>query len=177
VAATQPRGKREPAALRAPTPSQTVGPFFGFALPFEGDSEATPPGNGVLRIEGQVLDGAGEPVTDGLLELWQGEQFARCATDPEGVFHFAALKPPPVPGPEGTTQAPHFTLTVFARGLLRQLQTRIYLPDEEAANASDWVLAQVEPPRRATLVARAEDGVLRFDVRLQGERETVFFAL
>ena len=161
----------------APTPSQTIGPFYGFALPFEGDSEATPPGHGVLRIEGQVLDGAGAPVTDGLLELWQGEQFARCATDAEGVFHFTALKPVPVPGPDGTTQAPHFNLTVFARGLLRQLQTRIYLPDEEAANAADWVLVQIGPERRQTLIARSEDGVLRFDVHLQGEGETVFFAL
>jgi protocatechuate 3,4-dioxygenase alpha subunit len=82
-----------------------------------------------------------------------------------------------VPGPDGTTQAPHFNLTVFARGLLMQLRTRIYLPDEETANAADWVLAQVEPERRATLIARSEGGVLRFDVRLQGEGETVFFAL
>ncbi|HEV1997905.1 MAG TPA: protocatechuate 3,4-dioxygenase subunit alpha [Candidatus Dormibacteraeota bacterium] len=161
----------------APTPSQTIGPFYGFALPFDGDSEASPPGPGVLRIEGQVLDGAGEPVTDALLELWHGDQFARCATDTEGVFHFTARKPLPIPGPDGTSQAPHFSLTVFARGLLRQLETRIYLPDEEAANAVDWVLAQVEPERRASLIARSEGGVLRFDVRLQGERETVFFAL
>ena len=163
--------------LTGPTPSQTIGPFFGFALPFEADSAAAVPGPGVLRIEGQVLDGAGAPVTDGLLELWQGEQFARCATDAEGVFHFTALKPVPVPGPDGTTQAPHFNLTVFARGLLRQLQTRIYLPDEEAANAADWVLVQIGPERRQTLIARCEDGVLRFDVHLQGEGETVFFAL
>jgi protocatechuate 3,4-dioxygenase, alpha subunit len=160
-----------------PTPSQTVGPFYGFALPFESDSEAAPPTNGVLRIEGQVFDGEGAPVTDGLLELWQGEQFARCATDSEGVFHFTALRPLPTAGPDGTIQAPHFNLTVFARGLLRQLQTRIYMPDEEAANTADWVLARVDPERRSTLVAMSEGGVLRFDLRLQGERETVFFAL
>ncbi|MDQ6898088.1 MAG: protocatechuate 3,4-dioxygenase subunit alpha [Candidatus Dormibacteraeota bacterium] len=164
-------------ARTAPTPSQTVGPFFGFALPFPGDSDALGPGPGELRIEGQVLDGAGTPIPDALLELWQGEQFARCATDAEGAFHFTASKPAPRPGPDGTVQAPHFSLTVFARGLLRQLQTRIYLPDETAANGADWVLGQVEPERRATLIARSEPGALRFDIRLQGERETVFFAL
>jgi protocatechuate 3,4-dioxygenase alpha subunit len=129
-----------------------------------------------VRIEGRVLDGAGEPVTDALLELWHGEQFARCRTDAEGVFQFTVLKPLPIPGPDGTTQAPHFSLTVFARGLLRHLQTRIYLPDEEAANTADLVLAQVEPERRPTLIARSKGGVHRFDVRLQGEGETVFFA-
>ncbi|MBJ7601956.1 MAG: protocatechuate 3,4-dioxygenase subunit alpha [Candidatus Dormibacteraeota bacterium] len=164
-------------ARTAPTPSQTVGPFFGFALPFAGGSDAIPSGQRELRIEGQVLDGAGAPIPDALLELWQGEQFARCATDVEGAFHFTASKPAPMPGPDGTVQAPHFSLTVFARGLLRQLQTRIYFPDETAANSADWVLARVEPERRPTLVARAEPGALRFDVRLQGEGETVFFAL
>lgn len=151
------------------TPSQTVGPFFGFALPFDGDSEAVS-GDG-LRIEGQLLDGAGEPVPDGLLEVWQGDQFARCGTDPEGVFHFRVRKPQPVDG-----QAPHLEVLVFARGLLRQLATRLYFPDEEAANAADPVL-QAAGERRDTLIARDEGGVLRFDVRLQGEGETVFFDL
>jgi len=138
--------------MRPPTPSQTVGPFFGFALPLvdtAGDS----------RVEGQVLDGAGEPVTDALLEIWQGELFSRCRTDEEGAFHFAM------------PEAVHFVnVTVFARGLLRHLNTRMYMPD-----AHSEVPAQIDPERRSTLVARREGGVLRWDVRLQGPQETVFF--
>src|SRR5215470_2274172 len=142
-----------------PTPSQTVGPFFGFALPFPDDQcavDADTPG--AVRIEGQLLDGAGTPVPDGLLEAWQGDQFARSGTDPEGTFHFVVRKP--APGPDG--HAPHLTLTVFARGLLRHLTTRLYFPDEAAANAGDPALLAVEPERRHTLVARDDGGVLRF---------------
>ena len=163
-----------------PTPSQTVGPFFGFALPFAGDANAVDPGSpGALRIEGQVLDGAGDPVPDALVEAWQADAFARCRTDAEGAFHFVLLKPGPVTAPDGRTQAPHLNITVFARGLLRQLITRLYFPDEAAANAVDPVLKLVEgPEERSTLVA-ANDGVgkLRFDIHLQGDRETVFFAI
>jgi protocatechuate 3,4-dioxygenase alpha subunit len=153
-----------------PTPSQTVGPFFGFALPFEEGHDAAHD-QPSLRIEGQLLDGAGEPVPDGLVEMWGGEQFARCRTDSEGAFHFSVVKP--APGDE----APHMNLTVFARGLLRHLSTRLYFPDEEVANASDRTLSLIEPARRHTLIARSEGRVLRFDIRLQGESETVFFAL
>jgi protocatechuate 3,4-dioxygenase alpha subunit len=150
-----------------------VGPFFGFAMPFPGDHQAVDGAEpGAVRIEGQLLDGAGEPVPDGLLEAWHGEQFARCGTDPEGMFHFVVRKPPA--GADG--QAPHLEITVFARGLLRHLATRLYFPDEEAANAADPALQLVPVERRHTLVARADNGVLRFDVRLQGEDETVFFA-
>ncbi|MGA8923931.1 MAG: protocatechuate 3,4-dioxygenase subunit alpha [Candidatus Dormiibacterota bacterium] len=156
-----------------PTPSQTIGPFFGFALPFEDDANAVAPqAAGAVRIEGQVLDGAGEPVPDALLEVWHGEQLARCRTDAEGAFHFILSKPEAATG-----AAPFLNVTVFARGLLRQLCTRIYFPDERAANDADPVLARVEPQRRQTLVARQDAGVLHFDVRLQGEDETVFFAL
>jgi protocatechuate 3,4-dioxygenase alpha subunit len=155
---------------RVPTPSQTVGPFFGYALPFEGGHD-TASGAAALRIEGQLLDGAGEPVPDGLLELWAGQQFARCGTDSEGLFRFTVVKP--APGDE----APHLNVTVFARGLLRHLATRIYFPDEEAANASDRILNLVDPARRHTLIAHSEGAVLRFDIRLQGESETVFFAV
>jgi protocatechuate 3,4-dioxygenase alpha subunit len=159
---------------RTPTPSQTVGPFFGFAMPFAGDHSAVAADAlGALRIEGQLLDGAGEPVPDGLLEAWHGDQFARSRTDPEGLFHFVVRKP--APGPDG--QAPHLEVTVFARGLLRHLPTRLYFPDEALANAADPVLERVPAERRHTLVARDDAGVLRFDVRLQGEDETVFFAL
>jgi len=154
---------------RSPTPSQTVGPFFGFALPFAGDAEFD--GDGI-RIEGQVLDGEGQPVGDAILELWEGDQFARCRTDAEGAFHFRARRPVAQPG-----QAPHFELWVFARGLLRQLATRVYLPDEEEANRADPALRAVAADRRETLIARPSGEVLIFDVRLQGDRETVFFAL
>ena len=156
-----------------PTPSQTVGPFFGFALPFPGDSDAQ--GGGGVRIEGQLLDGAGEPVSDGVLEVWSGDQFARCTTDSEGTFHFTVAKPSGESVPVG--DAPHLNVTVFSRGLLRHLATRIYFPDEEAANSRDRILNLVEPERRSTLIAAAVGRVLHFDVRLQGDRETVFFGL
>jgi protocatechuate 3,4-dioxygenase alpha subunit len=161
-----------------PTPSQTVGPFFGFALPFEAGPETVDAGApGALRIEGRLLDGDGLPVPDGLLELWQGDQFARCRTDAEGGFQFTVRKPETVPEPEGQRQAPHFNVNVFARGLLKHLLTRVYFPDEEAANAADPVLRLVEEDLRRTLVARDGGGVMRFDVHLQGEEETVFFAV
>ena len=140
-----------------PTPSQTVGPFFGFALPFEDGASCVASG---IRIEGQVLDGTGEPVPDALLEISQDEQFGRCRTDNEGAFHFTVREP----------EAGYLDVTVFARGLLRHLSTRLYFP-----GAEDEVLAMVEPKRRQTLVARRDGEVLHFDVRLQGEDETVFF--
>lgn len=141
---------------RAPTPSQTVGPFFGFAVPFEGDADA----GSDERIEGRVLDGAGEPIPDALLEISEGMQFARCRTDAEGAFHFAVNAP--VDG--------FFNVTVFARGLLRPLFTRIYLPE-----TAEGVPEVVDPGRRATLVARRDGGILNHDIHLQGELETVFF--
>ena len=161
------------------TPSQTVGPFFGVGLPFEKGEQLAPPGSAdVMRIEGQVLDGKGEPVPDALLEIWQpGTGFGRARTDSEGAFSFTTVKPGAVPAPDGRVQAPHFNVTVFARGLLRHLVTRLYFPDETEANAADPVLNLVEPARRETLVAKNCGGVLHFDVRLQGEQETVFFAI
>ena len=105
-----------------PTPSQTVGPFFGFALPFTGDVDAVrPDGTGTLRVEGQVLDGAGEPVPDSLVEVWHASQFARCRTDVEGAFHFNLTKPAALRLFDGRVRAPHMNVTVFARGLLRHL--------------------------------------------------------
>jgi protocatechuate 3,4-dioxygenase, alpha subunit len=162
-----------------PTPSQTVGPFFGFALPFADDAQAVDPRTpGAARIEGQVLDGAGKPVPDALVEIWQADQFARCRTDPEGAFHFVVVKPGGIPGPCGRAQAPHLNVTVFARGLLRHLVTRLYFPEERAANAADPVLQLItEAQARSTLVATEDCGVLRFDIHLQGDRETVFFAI
>ena len=134
-----------------PTPSQTVGPFFGFALQPVEQSEG-------VRVEGQLLDGAGEPVSDGLLEVSAEDQFARCRTDEEGAFHFTVRK------------ARFASITVFARGLLRQLNTRMYFPGE-----SDDALARVDADRRHTLFAQQDGEVLRFDIRLQGPGETVFF--
>jgi protocatechuate 3,4-dioxygenase, alpha subunit len=174
------------------TPSQTVGPFFGVGLPFEHGEELAPPGAvGVVRVEGQVFDGNGDPVPDALLEIWQpdaqgryglapqGEAtgFGRCRTDAEGAFSFVTVKPGRTQAADGRLQAPHLNITVFARGLLRHLVTRMYFPDEAATNADDPVLNLVAPARRPTLLAEHDGGVLRFDVRLQGDRETVFFAI
>jgi len=183
-----------------PTPSQTVGPFFHIGLPDDGGHELVPPGHPhAIRLLGTVLDGEGEPVRDALIELWQANRdgrydhpedareeiplepgfrgFGRCGTDTSGGYHFVTVKPGPVPHPDGAMQAPHIDVSVFARGLLKRLVTRIYFPDERDANESDPVLASVEPERRAALVAREEDGALRFDIHLQGDRETPFFDL
>jgi len=181
-----------------PTPSQTIGPFFEFSLLDRDRSRVVPPDRpGAIRIEGTVYDGAGEPVDDAMLELWQADEegrypepdedgapregvfpgFARCGTDDAGNFAFVTVKPGRVPGPNGMLQAPHVCVSVFARGLLKRLVTRIYFPDEAEANEGDSILNLVEDPEaRSTLVAKeAGDGVLRFDVRLQGDRQTVFF--
>lgn len=161
------------------TPSQTVGPFFGVGLPFKNGEQVVPPGSaGAVRLEGQVLDGNGEPVPDALLELWEPSTgFGRSRTDAEGAFSFLTTKPSAAPAPDGRMQAPYLNVTVFARGLLRHLVTRIYFPDETEANAIDPVLSLVEPARRETLIAKSYGGVLHFDVRLQGDEETVFFAI
>jgi protocatechuate 3,4-dioxygenase alpha subunit len=183
-----------------PTPSQTVGPFFHIGLPDHGGHELVPCGHPhAIRVFGTVLDGEGAPVRDALIELWQANRygrydhpedareeiplepgfrgFGRCGTDSSGGYRFVTVKPGPVPHPGGGMQAPHIDVSVFARGLLKRLVTRIYFPDERDANESDPVLASVEPERRAALVAREEDGALRFDIHLQGDRETPFFDL
>lgn len=158
------------------TPSQTVGPFFALGLCAQPCNELVPGG---VRIEGRVLDGAGEPVPDAMVEIWQADEhgsyrsdfgWARCGTDAEGRFSFRTVKPGRVDG-----QAPHLEVLVFARGLLKPVLTRMYFPDEE--NAADPVLASVKPERRETLVAASDGADLRFDLHLQGDRETVFFAV
>lgn len=127
---------------------------------------------GAIRVEGQVLDGNGEPVPDAMLEVWAPSVgFGRCRTDPEGAFHFVVAKPG-----SSSDGAPHLNVTVFARGLLRHLVTRMYFPGEPK-NDDDPVLKRVEPARRSTLIAVEDRGVLHFDIRLQGENETVFFAI
>jgi protocatechuate 3,4-dioxygenase alpha subunit len=176
------------------TPSQTVGPFFSFALPYEGGPQLVPPGTpGAVRLEGRLLDGRGQPVPDGLIEILQadpagsyapgnGQQggfrgFGRCKTGSEGEFSFLTVKPGRVPYPDGRLQAPHIEVLVFSRGLLKHLVTRIYFPDEEVANAADPVLASItDPGVRSTLVARDDGGVLVFDIHMQGDRETAFLA-
>ena len=162
-----------------PTPSQTVGPFFGVGLPYDGSENVIAPGSpGAIRIEGQVLDGHGDPVPDALIEIWKPDAgFGRCRSDPEGAFHFVVRKPAVEASADGIREAPYFNVTVFARGLLRHLITRLYFPDEAEANAKDPVLQSIEDERRSTLIARAEGNVLHFDIRLQGDRETVFFAI
>ena len=151
------------------TPSQTVGPYYTIGLVRRDDSrlvEHNDPGS--LRLIGSLLDGQGTPIADGMIEIWDGDRWARSATDSEGRFSFTVTKPGPRPG-----ETPRFDVFVFARGLLRHQLTRIYFPDEP--NETDPVFAALSEEERATLVAELEDGALRFDIRMQGDRATVFF--
>jgi protocatechuate 3,4-dioxygenase, alpha subunit len=164
------------------TPAQTAGLFFGFALPWPDGAWAVAPGTpGAIRIQGQVVDGHGEPVPDVLVETWQvgpaeARGFGRCPTDEEGRYAIVTLKPKRLDGGDGTTHAPHLALSLFGRGLSRRLVTRIYFADEEEANAGDPLLAAIgDRATRATLLATRTEGGYRFDIRLQGGRETVFF--
>jgi protocatechuate 3,4-dioxygenase alpha subunit len=161
------------------TPSQTVGPFFSIGLcsrplgpPVAADAA------GAVRIRGRVLDGDGAPVPDAMIEVWQDAAgWARCGTDAEGRYDLVMLRPGRVRATDGREQAPHLEVLVFARGLLRHLRTRLYLPDEEEANAADPLLAAIaRPADRASLIAAPEADALRFDVHLQGERQTTFLA-
>jgi len=158
--------------MLASTPSQTVGPFFALGL---GDSSLgnviDPSRADAIRIDGIVRDGAGEPVPDALVEIWQEEGCARAATSPEGSFSFVTVKPGELPGLDGVTQAPHIAVSVFARGLLTRLVTRIYFPDEAEANSRDPLLRELGG---AALVAQPGDDGLRFDIALQGDNETAF---
>lgn len=170
------------------TPSQTIGPFFGFALAWMDGSHLVPEGSDVaVTLMGRITDGAGDPVPDAMVEIWQADAegrfppesavgwtgFGRVLVDAGGVFAFTTVKPGALEG-----QAPHIDVSVFARGMLNRTVTRVYFPDEAAANSADPVLQAVPAGRRATLVAvPAGDGLLRFDIRLQGEGETVFFDL
>jgi protocatechuate 3,4-dioxygenase alpha subunit len=168
------------------TPSQTVGPFFEFGLvtkPLLVD-EGSP---GAIRIQGQVIDGAGEPVPDGLVEIWQAGAdgryeeghlgWGRCQTDAGGGYGFTTVKPGAVSEADGTTLAPHLTVLCFARGLLKPVLTRLYFPDEAEANDADPVLRAIGgDSERATLIATAAGPAsYRFDIRLQGDGQTVFF--
>jgi protocatechuate 3,4-dioxygenase, alpha subunit len=134
------------------------------------------------------MDGDGEPVADALVETWQTDPdghfatgsggFGRCATDAAGRWAVRTVKPGPLPAPDGGTEAPHLDVSVFARGLLHRLVTRIYFPDEAEANAADPLLASIKESQvRARLVAAADGDGLRFDIRLQGDQETPFLAI
>jgi protocatechuate 3,4-dioxygenase alpha subunit len=189
------------------TPSATVGPYFLYGLvpSYYGGSDlatnnlVTPDVTGErIRIEGRVLDGDGAPIPDALIEIWQADGagryanpgdtrappnaafkgFGRASTNDEGRYLFETIKPGAVPGPNDAMQAPHIAVNFFARGVLKQMVTRIYFSDE-TANAADAILALVPQERRDTLIATRENGrehpTYRFDFRLQGEDETVFF--
>jgi protocatechuate 3,4-dioxygenase alpha subunit len=181
------------------TTSQTVGPFFTIGLTRlkKNDLAGAEISGERITIAGRVVDGDGKPVPDAMLEIWQANShgkyahpedeqnkplergfqgFGRVGVDENGGFQFTTIKPGAVPGPDGKMQAPHIAVSVFARGLMLRLVTRIYFP-EEAANTNDYVLNLVEPLRRSTLIAKktAITGALEWNVILQGVDETVFF--
>jgi protocatechuate 3,4-dioxygenase alpha subunit len=173
------------------TPSQTIGPFFGFALPYAGGPELVPGHHSsAIRLHGTIFDGAGVPVPDAIVEIWQADEngvlpkelgslerdgytftgFGRDATTRAGDYGFTTVKPRGVAG-----GAPYVLVTIFARGLTHHLFTRAYFPEEAELHATDTVLSSVPADRRATLVATlGKPGEYRFDIRLQGEGETVF---
>ena len=179
--------------------SQTVGPFFqiGFEALYQND--LTVPGlkGGLVTIQGQVFDGDRLPVPDAVLEIWQANSFGkyahaedqqdkpldlgftgfgRCPTDAEGRFEFRTVKPGPVPSSTETAQAPHINVSIFMRGLLDRLVTRIYFIDEDS-NRTDEILNLIDPVRRPTLLARqirGESGAYVWNIVLQGQNETVF---
>jgi protocatechuate 3,4-dioxygenase alpha subunit len=175
----------------AQTPSQTIGPFFAFALPYEGGPELVPGHDPrAIRLHGTVFDGAGAPIPDAIVEIWQANErgilptaqgslardrytftgFGRDATTLAGDYNFTTVKPGPVDG-----KAPYVLVTIFARGLTHHLFTRAYFDDEVDLNAADSLLAGLAADRRSTLVAGSDAaGSYRFDVHLQGAHETVF---
>ncbi|MEJ7668662.1 MAG: protocatechuate 3,4-dioxygenase subunit alpha [Casimicrobiaceae bacterium] len=182
------------------TSSQTVGPFgsIGFAWLTTTDIAPADVAGERVTVEGCIVDGDGKPVSDAMLEIWQANTqgkyahpddrqdkpvaagfrgFGRFPTDARGAFRFTTIKPGNVPGPGATTQAPHLLVSIFMRGLLKRLVSRIYFPDDPA-NATDAVLALVPADRRATLIAKqasANASTLTWNVILQGADETVFF--
>lgn len=177
-----------------PTPGQTIGPFYGYALPFERGHELVNQAHpNAVRLHGVVYDGNGAPIPDSMLEIWQADEhgnvaardgslvrdgytftgWGRVAVDNVGHYTFTTVNP----GATEEGKAPFIMLTVFARGLLNRLFTRIYLPEDTEALANDPLLAALPEDRRKTLIAtREEDGSLRFDIHLQGDAETVFLS-
>lgn len=177
------------------TPAQTVGPFLSLGLTWpDGPCVVDPGTRGAVRIGGRLFDGRGDAVGDGLIETWQADPdgrfpqsgggdgafrgFGRCLTNAQGAWDIVTLKPGPLPAAGGGIEAPHLDVSVFARGLLHRLVTRIYFADETEANAADPVLSALpDDAARQTLIARAVDGGYRIDIQLQGPNETIFFAL
>lgn len=177
--------------MRAGTPPQTVGPFLSLGLgPLERRAIVAEGTANAARIEGHLYDGAGVGVPDGVVEVWQADPagafppdtdrdwtgFGRCLTDTEGAFWFVTVKPGRLRSASGGWQAPHLEILVFARGLLRPVHTRLYFPDEPEANVADPTLSSIpDPEQRSSLVAQVRGTAFRFDIRLQGDAETVFF--
>lgn len=179
---------------------QTVGPFFelGLARLYKDNLAGADVSGERMAIRGRIVDGDGTPVPDGILEIWQANSYGKYAhpddtqqktvepgftgygrvpTDANGRFQFTTIKPGKVPGPDGKLQAPHLAISVFTRGLLRRLVTRMYFPDEPS-NGADFALNLVEASRRGTLIAQRVEGsvgTLEWNVVLQGPNETVFF--
>ena len=182
-----------PAKTHEPTPGQTVGPFFAFGTDFaQKHQPAFPHSPGAIVLSGTVLDGAGQPIPDSMVEIWQADAdgsvprargtldrddhtftgFGRAFTSDEGHYEFWTRNPGSVRG-----EAPFIALVVYARGLPNKLHTRVYLPESTEALAADPLLSSLTPEERATLIAtRTPEGYLRHDIRLQGDRETVFLA-
>ncbi|GAA4358256.1 protocatechuate 3,4-dioxygenase subunit alpha [Angustibacter luteus] len=183
------------------TPSQTVGPYLSIGLTWDDGPYVVPEGTpGAFWIRGRLFDGTGAPVPDGMIETWQCDPdgrfdhpddprgaapssvpgfrgFGRSRTDAEGRWAVLTVRPGRVPDGTDGRQAPHLDVSVFARGLLDRVVTRLYLPDESNANAQDRVLNAVPAERRPTLVAAAGPDGLVFDIHLRGDDETVFFAI
>lgn len=168
-------------------------------VPVSADGLVAAPGTAGehVTLTGRVFDGEGQPVPDAMLEIWQADGegryahdadrrprasntfsgFGRSDTQADGTFSFATIKPGPVPGPNGTLQAPHVLVAVHGRGMLTHLYTRFYFEDEAAANAGDPILALVPEDRRGTLIMKRSGSTYSLDIRLQGDGETVFFAV
>lgn len=182
------------------TPSQTVGPFLHIVLDWDDGSDAVAEGTpGAVWLRGRVYDGAGAPLPDAVVETWQADAdgrfdhaddprgavaappgfrgFGRSATGVGGEWAIRTVKPGVVPTADGQRQAPHVDVSVFARGLLDRVVTRLYFADEADANHADPVLSTVPEHHRGTLIAQRTDDGYHFDVRLQGDGETVFFDL
>lgn len=181
------------------TPSQTVGPFLSIGLTWDDGPHVVPVDTpDTIEIVGYLYDGSGAAVPDGLIETWQADAngrfnhpddprgavastpegfrgFGRAGTDRDGRWHITTIKPGALPTPDGATEAPHIDISVFARGLLDRVVTRLYFPDEAPVNETDPVLSAIDPARRASLVATPDGTGLRFDIHLQGPDETVFF--
>jgi protocatechuate 3,4-dioxygenase alpha subunit len=159
---------------RSTTPSQTVGPYYSIGLTRRRESELVAPSDPrAVELVGRLLDGEGAPI-DGMIELWdhRGRRWGRSGTDVDGAFRFTIAKPE-----AADAEAPRLDVYVFARGLLKHQLTRIYFPDEVEANAADPILSKLGDDERAVLIARGEEGRLRFDIRMQGDGAAVFFAV